>query len=165
MRRGLPPFVVIILAIFIAGCQFSIFISDTRMRGPVPPQEVLASTAAAETAVAANATATPSAGEARRIDDIIANLETLVGGDLVAQFSYSGRESPRAARPMRDMRVEPGDTIRVSAGRSQEIAVEAEEYCVGSNQDRCSRVWVHGRPGGGSQGAWYPIVVFEYDLE
>jgi hypothetical protein len=61
------------------------------------------------------------------------------------------------------MRVEPGDIIRISAGRSQETAMEADQYCV-EQGERCSTVWIYGRPGGKSLGAWYPVVIFEYDL-
>ncbi len=73
---------------------------------------------------------------------------------------FNGKETPNAG-PLRGMRVVTGDTVRISEGRSQEVAVEAGEYC---NQDKsqCSRVWVHGRPKSGSLGAWYPLVVFDY---
>ncbi len=154
------------VALLATGCGTRVFISDTRLRGTIPPPEVMAAVATEAAVAAENATPTPSKAEEDTIRKVIRDLEDRVGEDLVAIEGFSGRETPNAG-PLRDMRVEPGDAVRVSAGRSQEVAMRASEYCV-DNEDgstNCSTVWVHGRPAGGSMGAWYPIVVFEYSLE
>ena len=162
MRRNLILLLLGLLGLMATtGCGVRVFISDTRLRGTVPPPEVLNAQATAEAEAAAQATPTLSREQEQSLDDVIDDLEGRVGEDLTALSSFSGRETPNAG-PLRGMRVEPGDSIRISAGRSQEIAVEAGEYCVDTDDGEvCSRVWVHGRPAGGSLGAWYPIIVFE----
>jgi len=149
------------LTLLLVGIWCQVFISDTRLRGPVPSAEDLATQAAVEMSATETAAAPASAADSD-IPAIIDDLVRRIGEDLEAQNTFSGRETPRAG-PLRGMRVEPGDIIRVSSGRSQETAVEADEYCVDQG-NRCSAIWVYGRPGGGSQGAWYPIVIFDYDL-
>jgi hypothetical protein len=147
-------------ALVLTGCGVKVFISDTRLQGPVPsPEEIAAATATAE-ALVGEATPTPSAAEADTIDAIIQELTSRVGEDFQIVAPFNGRETPNSG-PLRGMRVEPGDQVRISSGRSQQTAVEAAEYCV---EQRCSRVWVHARPKGGSLGAWYPVVVLEYEL-
>jgi len=149
------------LLLLLTGCGGGrVFISDTRMQGPVPSAEELAAVTATAVAVQASATPTPSAAEAVSIDAIIDDLTERVGEDMQVIAPFNGRETPNS-QPMRGMRIQPGDTVRISSGRSQQTAVEAAEYCVEST---CSRVWVHARPKGGSQGAWYPVVVLEYQL-
>ena len=159
MKSSLLYFAIVGLILFSAGCR--VFINDTRLRGPVPPPEILAQQEATRVSAAATAVA-PASEEENVIRTIINDLIERVGEDLEAQATFSGRETPKAG-PLRGMRIEPGDVIRISSGRSQETAVEADEYCV-DQANRCSTVWVYGRPGGGSQGAWYPIVIFDYDL-
>jgi hypothetical protein len=150
-----------IVFLLLAGCGFKVFISDTRLTGPVPsPAEQAAATATAEAALV-NATPTPSADEANLMQQTIDDLTDRIGEDLEVVAPYNGKETPNAG-PLRGMRVEPGDTIRISSGRSQTTAVEAAEYCV---QEKCSRVWVFGRPKAKSLGAWYPVVIFKYEMK
>jgi len=161
MKRLLLVALLLLIATLAVGCGVRVFISDTRLRGPVPDATALAVQATANAEAAATAAA-PVSVEQDTVRNLIQALTALVGQDLTAQNTFSGREAPRAG-PLRGMRIEPGDTIRVSSGRSQETAVEAEEYCVNQGS-RCSTVWVYGRPGGKSQGAWYPLVIFAYEL-
>jgi len=161
MKRLLGVAVLFGIALLVGGCGVRVFISDTRLRGPVPDPTVLAAQAVAAAAATATAAA-PMPEEQQNVRALIRELTDLVGQDLTAQNTFSGREAPRAG-PLRGMRIEPSDTIRVSSGRSQETAVEADEYCVDQGA-RCSTVWIYGRPGGKSQGAWYPLVIFDYEL-
>jgi hypothetical protein len=156
MRKLFLLLVICCTPFLLAGC--AVFISAERLRGPVPAPEVLA----AQQAAAADALAAEAAGGSSKDAALIAELEGKVGEDLVAQATFSGRETPRSA-PLRGARIETGEQIRVSASRAQQIAVEAEEYCVEQGA-RCSRVWVYGRVSGGTLGAWYPIVIFDYPL-
>lgn len=161
MKRLMLVAALLVIALLVGGCGVRVFISDTRLRGPVPDATALAVQAVA-TADAVATAAAPATADQDSVRTLIQELTALVGQDLTAQNTFSGREAPRAG-PLRGMRVEPGDTIRVSSGRSQETAVEAEEYCVNQGS-RCSTVWIYGRPGGKSQGAWYPLVIFDYEL-
>lgn len=160
MKYSFPLFSVFALLLIGTWCQ--VFISDTRLRGPVPSPEELAEQEVAMLHATETAAA-PASAEENDIQAIIDDLTSRIGEDLAAQNTFSGRETPRAG-PLRGMRLEVGDIIRISSGRSQETAVEADEYCVDQG-NRCSTVWIYGRPGGGSLGAWYPIVIFDYDLD
>ena len=143
-----------------AGCGVRIFISDRRLRGPVPTP-----TSESDQRLSISApepTATPSSEEKDVIQAVIQDLKNRVGEDLVALHSFSGRETPRSG-PLRGARINEGDKIRISSSRAQQIALEASEYCV-EDGARCSRVWVYGRVRGGTLGAWYPIVIFDYEL-
>jgi hypothetical protein len=144
-----------------AGCGVKIFISDTRLRGPVPTATVQTEQAASQPA--AEATTTPSSEELDVIQQVMDDLKGQVGKDLIAQTSFSGRETPNSG-PLRGARLEAGDTIRISASRAQQIVLEASEYCVEGGA-RCSRVWIYGRVKGSTLGAWFPIVIFDYELE
>ena len=163
MKTPLQSLIILTLTLMVSACGGArVFINDTRLRGPVPDPAELAAQATA----AANATATaeaPKSESETQIDAIVADLTGKIGKDLAATNTFSGRETPRAA-PLRGMRIRPGDTVRIASGRSQETAAVADEYCVDQGR-RCSSVWVYGRPGGKPQGAWFPIVIFEYGLE
>ena len=158
MRYAFVGVLIVVMGLM-AGCR--VFISDTRLRGPVPDPAVLATQEAERAIATATAEAPPSEEEVNN-RSIIDDLVEMIGDDLKANNSFSGRETPKTG-PLRGMRVEQGDTIRISSGRSQETAVEAEEYCV-DQKTRCSNLWVYGRPGGRPKGAWYPLVIFEYAL-
>ena len=163
MKSYLQRLIILALTLTLSACGgMRVFISDTRLRGPVPDPTELAAQATA----AANATATaeaPKSESENRSDAIMADLISKIGEDLEATNTFSGRETPRAG-PLRGMRIRPGESVRIASGRSQETAVVANEYCVDQGT-RCSAVWVYGRPGGKPQGAWFPIVIFEYELE
>lgn len=161
MQRVVLLSLLFMFALLAGGCGVRVFISDTRLRGPVPDPAVLAAQATVAAVVTATAAA-PIPAEQQNVRAIIRELTNLVGEDLTAQNTFSGREAPRAG-PLRGMRIEPGDTMRISAGRSQETALEADEYCVNQGE-HCSTIWVYGRPGGKSQGAWYPLVIFDYEI-
>ena len=62
---------------------------------------------------------------------------------------------------LRDKYLAPHSEATGVAPQSPTIAV----LVMASQRLRCPGVWVHGRPAGGSLGAWYPIVVFEYTSE
>ena len=158
MRRTSVLILGIVLATTVTACNVRVFISDTRLRGPVPSATEVAAARATTVATFGTPTPTPSVAEQSDIRALVRELSGLVGKDLSVVAGFSGRETPNSGA-RRGMRVDPGDFIRVSAGRSQEVAMGAGEYCVA---EHCSRVWVHGRPGGGSLGAWYPLVIFEY---
>jgi hypothetical protein len=158
MRRYLLLVAIVALTFTVAGCRFRVFVSDTRLRGPVPDPTQMA--IQAEAIAQAQAAATPVPATTDATLEMLADLRGRVGEDLNARNAFSGRETPRAG-PMRGMRVEPGDIVRLSSSRSQETATLADEYCV-EQGTRCSNLWVYGRPGGRPQGAWYPIVIFDY---
>ncbi len=142
------------------GCGVRVFISDRRLRGPVPTPTSESDQPSGLSAP--EPTATPSSEEKDVIQVIVKDLENRVGEDLTALHSFSGRETPRSG-PLRGARIKEGETIRISSSRAQQIALEASEYCVDDGA-RCSRVWVYGRVRGGTLGAWYPIVIFDYEL-
>ncbi len=150
-------------AVLAGGCGggAKVFISDIRLRGTVPPA-VLTEEASAAPAVVQNQNGMDNGGAASLGSPraIMTDLESRIGEDLQVEFAFSGKESPKAG-PRRGMRVEKGQFVRLSRGRSQIVTQEADEHCVDDN-NVCSTVWVHGRPEGGSLGAWYPIVVFDY---
>lgn len=161
MPRSAHLLIGCLLALLLAGCGVKVFISDTRMGGAVPSAAEVAAAEATAAVELVNATPTASAAETDEIDQIIDDLTARVGEGLIATEAFSGKETPNAG-PLRGMRVEAGDHVRISAGRSQEVAVEASEYCRKDDKSVCSRVWLHGRPNSGSMGAWYPVVIFDY---
>lgn len=157
MKRVIALVLLSVMSLVLSGCV--VFISAERLRGPVPAPEVLA--AQAEAAAVPELSAEQQAQASANLD-VISDIEGRVGEDLVANASFSGRETPKSA-PLRGARVKQGDKIRVSASRAQQSALEAEEYCIDQGK-RCSTVWVYGRVSGGTLGAWYPLVIFEYQL-
>ncbi|MDQ4076110.1 MAG: hypothetical protein M3220_07665 [Chloroflexota bacterium] len=153
MKRALLTLILFGVLLNTSGCGgVRIFISERRLRGTVTDEDVVAVSAVEE--------ATPEASSDAAA--IIRDLEDRVGDDLVAQSTFSGRETPNS-RPVRDARVEPGDTIRISSSRAQQVVQIAEEHCQEAGT-RCSNIWVYGRLRGGTVGAWYPLIIFDYDF-
>ena len=75
MRRNLLLLICLLGLTATTGCGVRVFISDTRLRGTVPPPEVLNAQATAEAEAAARATPTLSREEERSLDDLIDDLE------------------------------------------------------------------------------------------
>jgi hypothetical protein len=154
MKRLVYAIVLVGFLLSISGCGTRIYISERRLRGPVTEESTAAVARQREARVAPEVTADEAS--------VIRDLEGRVGDELVAQSTFSGRETP-ATRPMRGARVEPGDVIRISSSRAQRVAQTAGDHCQDGGT-RCSNVWVYGRLTGTTIGAWYPIVIFDYDL-
>ena len=80
MRRNLLLLFSLLGLVATTGCGVRLFISDTRLRGTVPPPEVLNAEATEAAEAAAQATPTLSRDEEQSLDDVM--------DDLIQNFGF-----------------------------------------------------------------------------